>query len=87
MQEIKDLGKTTKCLILLVGICMNPFNEAIPLSPSPSLPSLHPMRMVSFLELEVSLVSFLWFLFFGGLSPMSFLFVCQTGTAYASWVS
>lgn len=49
---------------LFIGICVNPFKEPIPLSPSPCPVPLHHTRTVSSLELEVTLVSFLWWFVF-----------------------
>lgn len=54
MQEVLGLGKTIKSVIFIsfVGICVNPFKEAIPLSPSPSPISLPHMCMIPYLELN-----------------------------------
>lgn len=54
MQEVLGLGKTIKSVILFsfVGICVNPFKETTPLSPSSSPVSLPHMCVVSYLELK-----------------------------------
>lgn len=65
MQEVLGLGKTIKSVIFIsfVGICVNPFKEAIPLSPSPSPISLPHMCMIPYLELNC-LGFIFWVVFF-----------------------